>query len=193
MTAEDPMLARSQAMATLIRATGDDPARPGLAATPERAARAHAELFDGYDVNPQALLAEAMEAADGYGGLVLVRGIRLYSHCEHHMLPMEGVVHVGYLPDGHLLGLSKIARAVEVLTRQLQGQERLTKEIADMVEKVARPKGVAVAVAARHHCITERGVRQTGSDTVTLITRGVLDSDPGLRRDFLGLCGLGGS
>lgn len=192
MNAEDSMNIRSRAMAALIRATGDDPARLGLTGTPERAARAHTELFDGYDINPQALLAKAMEPADGYAGLVLVRGIRLYSHCEHHMLPMEGLVHVGYLPDSHLLGLSKVARAIEVLTRQLQGQERLTREIADIIEKVALPKGVAVAVVARHHCITERGVRQTDSDTVTVVTRGTLDSDPGLRRDFLGLCGLAG-
>lgn len=192
MNAEDPMIVRSQAMAALIRATGDDPARPGLAGTPERAARAHEDLFDGYGNNPLALLAEAIEPAEGYTGLVLVRGIRLYSHCEHHMLPMEGMVHVGYLPDAHLLGLSKIARAVEALSRQLQGQERLTKEIADIVEKVAQPRGVAVAVVARHHCITERGVRQSGSDTVTVVSRGALDSDSGLRRDFLGLCGLAG-
>lgn len=189
MNVEDPVIARTRAMASLIRATGDDPARPGLADTPKRAARAHAGLFGGYDANPQALLAEAMEPADGYAGLVLVRGIRLYSHCEHHMLPMEGVIHVGYLPDAHLLGLSKIARAVEALTRQLQGQERLTREIAEVIMKVCRPKGLAVTVIARHHCITERGIHQSGSDTVTLVTRGLLDSDPGLRRDFLGLCG----
>lgn len=110
MTLSDPN-ARTAAMEALIRATGDDPERPGLAGTPERAARAHAELMGGYQRSPQAILGEGTEDAGGYGGLVLVRSIRLYSHCEHHLLPMEGVVHVAYVPDRILLGLSKIARA----------------------------------------------------------------------------------
>lgn len=173
----------------LLAASGDDPQRRDLLGTPARAARAHADLFSGYTENPLALLRSAMEPNQPpHGGPVLLRNLALYSHCEHHILPMEGVVHVAYRPGPWLLGLSKIARAVTALAAQLQSQERLTREIADALEAAAAPDGVLVACVARHHCMTHRGVRQSAADTVTLESRGSFLTDAAARQEILTLC-----
>lgn len=174
---------------TLLAASGDDPQRRDLLGTPERAARAHADLFAGYTENPVALLRSAMEPNDPrHSGPVLLRNLSLYSHCEHHILPMDGVVHVAYRPGPWILGLSKIARAVAALAAQLQSQERLTREIADAINTAATPEGVLVACVARHHCMAHRGVRQTAADTVTLESRGSFLTDAAARQEILTLC-----
>lgn len=172
----------------LLDASGDDPQRRDLRGTPERAARAHASFFSGYSDNPLSLLHSAMEPnTPRHTGPVLLRNLTLYSHCEHHMLPMEGVIHVAYRPGDWILGLSKIARAVQALSAQLQSQERLTREIADALEAAARPEGVVVVCVARHHCMTRRGIRQPEADTITFEARGAYQTDSGARQEILSL------
>jgi GTP cyclohydrolase I len=179
-----------EAIRTLIRWAGDDPAREGLRDTPERVVKAYEEWFAGYDEDPIELLKRTFEEVGGYDEIVLLRDIRFTSHCEHHMAPIIGRVHIGYLPDRRVVGISKLARLVEVYARRLQIQERLTAEIADSLDEVLRPQGVAVVVEASHECMTTRGVRQSDVRMVTSRMLGVFRDNPATRNEFLAAVGL---
>ena len=180
-----------EAIRTLIRWAGDDPAREGLRDTPERVVKAYEEWFAGYDEDPIELLKRTFEEVGGYDEIVLLRDIRFTSHCEHHMAPIIGRVHIGYLPDRRVVGISKLARLVEVYAKRLQIQERLTAEIADSLEAVLKPQGVAVVVEASHECMTTRGVRQSDVRMVTSRMLGVFRDNPATRNEFLAAVGLG--
>ncbi|MBB4008020.1 GTP cyclohydrolase I FolE [Allorhizobium taibaishanense] len=155
------------AVRTLLRWAGDDPAREGLLDTPKRVAKAYAELFGGYSVNVEDVLGTTFEEVGGYNDIVLVRDIPFFSHCEHHMLPVIGKAHVAYLPNGRVLGLSKIARVVDLYARRLQTQETMTAQIAESIVKYLQPRGVAVMVDAEHMCMAMRGIQKSGSTTLT--------------------------
>lgn len=155
------------AVRTLLRWVGDDPNREGLLDTPKRVVKAYRELFAGYDADIDDVLGTTFEEVAGYNDIVLVRDIPFFSHCEHHMLPVIGKAHVAYLPDGRVLGLSKIARVVEVYGRRLQTQEAMTAQIANAIEETLRPQGVAVFIEAEHMCMAMRGVQKSGSTTLT--------------------------
>ena len=175
------------AVRTLIRWAGDDPAREGLAATPERVARAFEEYFGGYSVDAGELLTRTFEEVDGYDEIVALRGIGFVSHCEHHMAPIVGVAHVAYLPDRRVVGISKLARVVDVYARRLQIQEKMTVQIADTIDKVLAPKGVAVIVEAAHQCMTARGVHKPGVTMKTSRMLGAFRDNPSTRREFLSM------
>ncbi|CCG41781.1 GTP cyclohydrolase I FolE [Magnetospirillum molischianum] len=183
------------AVRTLIRWAGDDPAREGLVGTPDRVVRAYEEFFSGYEQDPVDILHRTFEETDGYDEVVLLRDIRLESHCEHHMVPIIGVAHVAYLPDRRVVGISKLARVVEVYARRLQIQEKLTAQIANTINEVLQPKGVAVVIEAAHQCMTTRGVRKAGVTMVTSRMLGVFRDDSETRREFMALihnrCGSG--
>jgi GTP cyclohydrolase I len=171
---------------SLLVALGEDPTREGLAETPERVAHALADLTAGYRQTLESIVGDALFAED-YNELVLVRDVAFYSLCEHHLLPILGKVHLAYLPDGCVVGLSKLPRIVEMYARRLQVQERLTREIAEAVDKALRPRGVGVVVEAEHLCMSMRGVQKPGTRTVTSCLLGALDSDPNRRAEFLAL------
>ncbi len=175
------------AVRTLIRFAGDDPAREGLRDTPARVARSYAELFGGYDTDPVALLERTFAEVDGYDEMVLLRDIRLESYCEHHMVPIIGRCHVAYFPRRRVVGISKLARLVDAYSKRLQIQERLTAQIADTIERVLDPRGVAVVIEAGHQCMTTRGVHKPGVSMVTSRLLGVFRDDPNTRREFLTL------
>lgn len=175
------------AVRTLIAWAGDDPAREGLIDTPRRVTEAYEEYFSGYRLDPMDVLSKTFEEAGGYDDLVMLRDIRVESHCEHHIAPFLGVAHVGYLPNGRILGLSKIARVVEIFARRLQTQEALTAQIADAIENALRPRGVAVLIEAEHQCMSTRGVRQPGVKTITTRFTGALEQDASYRDRFLQL------
>jgi GTP cyclohydrolase IA len=156
-----------EAVRVLLRWAGDDPAREGLLDTPKRVAKAYRELFGGYDQSPEDVLGRTFEEVSGYDDMVLVRDIPFFSHCEHHMLPIIGKATVAYLPSGRVLGLSKIARVVEIFGRRLQTQENLTAQIARAIEETLKPRGVAVLIEAEHMCMEMRGVEKQGSHTLT--------------------------
>ncbi|TWF46366.1 GTP cyclohydrolase I FolE [Neorhizobium alkalisoli] len=156
-----------EAVRVLLRWTGDDPEREGLLDTPKRVANAYRELFGGYAETTEEILGRTFEEVSGYDDIVLVRDIPFFSHCEHHMLPIIGKAHVAYLPQGRVLGLSKIARVVEVFGRRLQTQENLTAQIASAIDETLKPRGVAVMIEARHMCMEMRGVQKQGSHTLT--------------------------
>jgi len=155
------------AVRTLLRWTGDNPDREGLVDTPRRVAKAYSEMFSGYDQCPAEELGRTFEEVAGYNELVLIRDIRFHSHCEHHMVPIIGRAHVGYLPDGRVVGLSKIARVVDIFAHRLQTQEAMTAQIAGVIQDVLKPRGVAVMVEAEHMCMAMRGIRKQGSTTMT--------------------------
>ena len=165
---------------------GEDASRQGLKATPERVARAMRELTDGYGVKPEDVIADAIFDQD-YDEMVVVRDVKFYSMCEHHMLPFFGQVHVGYLPKGKVVGLSKIPRLVEVFAHRLQLQERMTNEIAEALNSALAPKGVAVVVEARHLCMEMRGVETPGGRMITSCMLGTFRRDPRTRAEFLDL------
>ena len=177
------------AVRELLIAVGEDPDRDGLRETPARVARMYAERFGGLHESPEAIFKAVFEAP--YDELVLVRDIALYSMCEHHLIPFFGVAHVGYLPsaDGKVIGLSKLARLVDLYARRPQVQERLTTEIADALEDHLQPRGVIVVVEAEHLCMSMRGVRKPGSQTITSAVRGLLRTDPKTRAEAMGLIG----
>ena len=177
------------AVRTLLRWAGDDPRREGLLDTPARVVRAHEELFEGYGIDPVALLERTFEEVEGYDEIVLLRNIRLESYCEHHMVPILGVAHVGYLPARRVVGISKLARVVEAYGKRLQIQEKLTAQIANTIDAVLQPKGVAVVIESTHHCMTTRGVHQTGVTMVTSRMLGAFRDDPNTRRELLALIG----
>jgi len=177
------------AIRTLLRWAGDDPTREGLVDTPARVARAYEEFFAGYDVDPVALLERTFEETDGYDEIVLLRDIRLESHCEHHMVPIIGRAHVAYLPHRRVVGISKLARVVEAYAKRLQIQEKLTAQIANTLQEVLQPKGVAVIIEAAHQCMTTRGVHKPGVTMVTSRMLGTFRDNPETRRELLTMIG----
>jgi GTP cyclohydrolase I len=179
-----------QAVSTLIRWSGDDPEREGLVATPARVVRAYEEWFSGYDQNPDELLQRTFEEVAGYDEMVLMRDIHFVSHCEHHMAPITGRVHIGYLPRNQVVGISKLARLVQVYANRLQIQERLTAEIANALDRVLGPHGVAVVIEGTHGCMTSRGVRQSQATMVTSRMLGVFRDRPETRQEFLSAINL---
>ena len=180
-----------EAVRTLLRWAGDDPTREGLADTPGRVVRAYEEFFAGYDVDPVALLERTFEETDGYDEIVLLRDIRLESHCEHHMVPIIGRAHVAYLPHRRVVGISKLARVVEAYAKRLQIQEKLTAQIANTIQQVLEPRGVAVVIEAAHQCMTTRGVNKPGVTMVTSRMLGAFRDDPTTRREVLAMIGNG--
>jgi GTP cyclohydrolase I len=171
--------AAEEAVRTMIRWAGDDPGREGLMQTPARVVRAFEEWFAGYQQRPEEILARTFSEVANYDEPVLLRDIQLQSTCEHHMAPIRGVAHIAYLPSRRVVGISKLARLVDVFSRRLQIQERLTSEIAEAIERVLQPLGVAVVIEAQHECMSSRGVRKHGSALVTHAFRGVYRQSPG--------------
>ncbi len=181
------------AIRTLIRWAGDDPNREGLRDTPDRVARSYLEFFKGYDEDPVAMLERTFEEVEGYDEIVLLRDIRLESHCEHHMVPIIGRAHVAYLPHRRVVGISKLARVVDAYAHRLQIQEKLTAQIANTINDVLSPRGVAVIIEAAHECMTTRGVHKTGVTMVTSRMLGAFRDDPTTRRELLAMVGNRGS
>jgi GTP cyclohydrolase I len=181
-----------QAVRVLIRWAGDDPEREGLVGTPERIVRAYREYFSGYDEDPVELLERTFEAIDGYDEIVVLKDIRFESHCEHHLAPFIGKVHVAYLPNNRVVGISKLARLVDVYAKRLQIQEKMTSQIANTVDEILQPKGVAVVIEAAHQCMTTRGVHKPGVTMVTSRMLGVFRDDPSSRREVLAMIGTPG-
>ncbi len=183
-----PTLAEVEtAIRTIIRWAGDDPSRDGLKETPERVARAYEEYFKGYDEDPESILVKTFEEIEGYDEMIVLRGIRFESHCEHHMAPIIGRAWVAYLPRGRVVGISKLARVVEAYAKRLQIQEKMTAQIANTIQKVLEPDGVAVVLKAEHHCMTTRGVRKHGTDMVTSRMLGAFRDNASTRQEFLAL------
>lgn len=175
------------AVRTLIEWAGDDPDREGLLDTPRRVVKAYRELFAGYETDPRDYLERTFEEVGGYDELVLLRDIRVVSFCEHHMLPFLGKAHVGYLPNDRVVGISKLARVVHGFARRLQIQEKLTAQVANTINEVLKPKGVAVVLEAAHQCMTTRGVHKPGVTMVTSRMLGAFRDDPSTRREFMAL------
>ena len=175
------------AVRTLLRWAGDDPEREGLLDTPARVARSYRELFAGYEVDPRDYLERTFEEVGGYDELVVLKDIRFVSFCEHHMLPVVGRAHVGYLPTDRVVGISKLARVVHGFARRLQIQEKMTSEIANAIQEVLRPQGVGVVIEAEHSCMTLRGVNAPGTSLTTSHLIGVIRDDARTREEFLRL------
>ena len=181
------------AVRTLIEWAGDDPDREGLKGTPERVVRAYEEFFAGYGEDPVALLASTFEKTAAYDQMIVLRDIRLESHCEHHIVPILGKAHVGYLPAERVVGISKLVRLIEVFAKRMQIQEALTSEIADTIQDVLKPRGVGVVIEAAHQCMTTRGIRKPGVSLVTSRMLGCFRDNPTTRREFLAMIGAQGS
>lgn len=181
------------AVRTLIRWAGDDPDREGLVGTPDRVVRSYEEFFAGYDEDPVAMLERTFEETDGYDEMVVLRDIRMESHCEHHMVPIIGKAHVAYLPGKRVVGISKLARVLEVYAKRLQIQEKLTAQVANTIQTVLQPRGVAVVIEAAHQCMTTRGIRKPGVTMVTSRMLGAFRDDPRTRQEFMAMIGSGGS
>ena len=177
------------AVRTLLRWSGDDPTREGLLDTPKRVVKAYDEWFAGYGVDPVEILQRTFEETDGYDEMVLLKDIRFESFCEHHMAPIIGKVHVAYLPESRVVGISKLARVVEVYAKRLQIQEKMTAQVANTLNEVLQPKGVAVIIEAAHQCMTTRGVHKPGVTMVTSRMLGAFRDDPSTRREFLAMVG----
>ena len=180
------------AVRTLLAWTGDDPTREGLLDTPKRVAKAYGDWFSGYAIDPDEYLARTFEEVAGYDELIVLRDIRFESHCEHHMAPIIGRAHVGYLPEGKVVGISKLARVVEAYARRLQVQEKMTAQIADCIQRVLQPRGVGVVIEATHGCMTTRGVHKRGVSMVTAKMLGGFREDGRTRAEFLQFIGSPG-
>ncbi|MCA1415156.1 GTP cyclohydrolase I FolE [Bradyrhizobium sp. NBAIM20] len=176
-----------QAIRTMIRWAGDDPARDGLRETPARVARAFAEYFSGYAQDPTEILQKTFEEIEGYDEMIVLRGVRFESHCEHHMAPIVGRAWVAYIPQGRVVGISKLARVVDVYAKRLQIQEKMTAQIANTINDVLKPEGVGVIIKATHHCMTTRGAHKPGTDLVTSRMLGVFRDNALTRQELLGL------
>ena len=181
------------AVRVLLRWAGDDPDREGLLDTPARVVRAYGEFFSGYGVDPEEFLQRTFTETEGYDEVVVLRDIRFESHCEHHMAPIIGKAHVGYLPKRRVVGISKIARLVEVFSKRLQIQEKLTAQIANTIDQVLEPRGVAVVIEATHQCMTTRGIHKPGASLMTSRMLGAFREDPTTRREFLSMIGKNGA
>ena len=179
------------AVRTLLRWAGDDPDREGLVGTPDRVVRSYEEFFAGYDQDPRDMLQRTFEEVEGYDEVVALRDIRLESHCEHHMVPIIGRAHVAYLPHRRVVGISKLARVVEAYAKRLQIQEKLTAQIANTIQDVLEPRGVAVVIEAAHQCMTTRGVHKPGVTMVTSRMLGAFRDNPTTRREVLAMIGNG--
>ncbi|CCD91939.1 GTP cyclohydrolase I [Bradyrhizobium sp. ORS 375] len=175
------------AIRTILTWIGEDPSREGLSETPARVARAYKSYFAGYDQNPEDYLRKTFEETAGYDEMVLLRNIPFQSHCEHHMAPIIGRAWVGYVPRSRVVGISKLARVVEAYAARLQIQERMTAEIANIINEVLQPQGVAVVIKAAHHCISSRGVKKHGVDLTTSRMLGCFRTDPMSRQEFLAM------
>jgi len=174
-----------EAVLSIIEAIGEDPKRQGLVGTPGRIAEMYAELFMGIDLDPKEELTVSFE--EGHHEMVILRDIPFYSLCEHHLLPFYGVVHIGYIPKGSVVGASKLARVVEILSKRPQLQERLTTQIAETIVEALQPDGVAVVIQAEHMCMTIRGVKKPGSNVITSATRGLFRTKAATRSEFMSL------
>jgi len=174
-----------KAVKTLIEWAGDDPTREGLVETPKRVAKAYEQFFEGYDLDPEEILRKTFEEVEGYDEMVIVKDIRLESHCEHHIVPILGKAHIGYIPNNRVVGISKLARIVDVFGKRLQTQETMTSQIANVIQKVLDPKGVAVVIDASHQCMTTRGVHKPESSTVTSAMKGIFKENAVTRNEFL--------
>ena len=177
------------AVRTLLRWAGDDPDREGLTDTPARVARAFEEWFAGYRKNPMEFLERTFEEVEGYDEMVVLRDIRLESYCEHHLAPILGKIHIGYMPDTRVVGISKLARVADAYAKRLQIQEKLTAQIANCINEVLQPKGVAVVIEAEHQCMTTRGVHKHGVSMVTSTMLGAFRQGSDTRREFLSFFG----
>lgn len=188
--AERPTEAEAEAaVRTLLRWAGDDPDREGLIDTPGRVARAYREWFRGYDEDPEALLARTFEEVEGYDEIIVLRDIRFESYCEHHLAPIIGVAHVGYIPTDRVVGISKLARVVDAYAKRLQVQEKMTAQIANTLQSVLEPKGVAVVIEGEHHCMSTRGVHKPGVTMVSSTMLGQFRSDHRTRKEFMDIIG----
>jgi GTP cyclohydrolase I len=177
------------AIRTLLRWAGDDPQREGLRDTPQRVARAFEDWFSGYAVDPEEFMRRTFEEVEGYDDMIVLKDIRFESHCEHHLAPIIGRAHIGYLPTNKVVGISKLARVVEAYARRLQVQEKMNAQIANTIQKVLEPKGVAVVIEATHQCMTTRGVHKPGVSMVTSTMLGDFRTNPLTRREFLSVIG----
>jgi len=175
------------AVRTLISWAGDDPLRQGLKETPSRVVKAFQEYFSGYAVDPSAYLSKTFDDIAGYDEVVLLRDIRFESHCEHHLAPIIGVAHIAYLPNKRVVGISKLARVVEIFAKRLQIQEKMTAEIAGTIDSVLQPQGVAVMIEANHHCMTSRGAYKPGTSMITCQVTGLLKTNPTLRHQVISM------
>ena len=176
-----------QAVRTLIQWAGDDPDRDGLKETPARVARSYREFYAGYEANPEDILKKTFEEIEGYDEMIVLRGIRFESHCEHHMAPVIGRAWVAYIPRGRVVGISKLARLVNAYARRLQIQEKMTAQIANTINDILNPEGVGVVIKAEHHCMTTRGVMKPGPDMVTSRMLGIFRSSAITRQEFLSM------
>ena len=175
------------AVRTLISWAGDDPDREGLIETPDRVVRSYNEFFAGYEEDPEKVLGKTFEEVEGYDEVVIVRNIRVESHCEHHMVPIVGVAHVGYIPNKRVVGISKLARVVDIYGKRLQTQETMTALIADTIDRVLEPKGVAIVIDANHECMSTRGIHKTESSTITSRMLGSFRDNIETRAEFMNL------
>ena len=186
----NPKPTREEAMhavKTLIAWAGDNPNREGLIETPKRVVNAYREFFEGYKMNPDEILSKTFEEVEGYDEMVLIKNIRLESHCEHHIVPILGIAHVAYMPNKRVVGISKLARLVDVFAKRLQIQETLTSQIAETIQRVLDPLGVAVLIDASHQCMTTRGGHKPESSTVTKKMLGVFKNDQNIKSEFMKL------
>ncbi len=178
-----------EAVRTLIRWIGEDPTRDGLHETPARVTKAFEEYFHGYDLDPEAILRKTFEEIDGYDEMIVLRGVRFESHCEHHLAPIIGHAWVAYVPNGRVVGISKLARVVDAFAKRMQIQERLTAQIANTINDVLKPQGVGVVIKAQHHCMATRGVHKPDSDLVTSRMLGCFRENSMTRQEFLSIVG----
>ena len=179
-----------EAVKTLIKWAGDNPQREGLQETPGRVVKSYKDFFSGYTLDPREILTKKFKEVDGYDEIIILKDIRLESHCEHHMVPFVGSAHVGYLPNKKVVGLSKLARLVEIFAKRLQIQEKLTAQIANTIDEVLQPKGVGVIIEASHLCVATRGIHKPESRMVTSRMLGSFRNDQATRKEFLDLVGF---
>ena len=176
-----------EAVKTLIKWAGDNPEREGLQETPKRVVNSYKEFFSGYDSKPEQILSKTFDEVEGYDEMVIVRDIAIESHCEHHMVPFIGIAHIGYIPNKRIVGISKLARIADVFAKRLQTQEIMTAQIADTINEVLKPKGVAVVIDAQHQCMTTRGTHKTESSTITSRMLGLFRTNSNTRSEFMNL------
>lgn len=176
-----------EAVKTLIRWAGDDPMREGLRDTPKRVVEAYKEFYAGYDIDPEDVLARTFEEVQNYDEVVLLKNMRFESHCEHHMVPIIGKAHIAYIPNKKVVGISKLARLLDVFAKRLQTQELMTQQIAETIDRVLKPRGVAVIIDAYHECMTTRGVHKSDTSTVTSTMIGIFKADSAKRAELMSL------